>query len=149
MIDGPPAAALAGTQVCVRTGRNRRKSSFGYGLMRLPSKIVMNLLLISLLSAAALLLPVSGWAQGAPAAGADAGETPAQPAAVPEWRRTTGYPFPALARTVADMQNLAHAMQLRDYCADARVADDFVRDRLARFSRLTGREETCITLLDY
>ncbi len=80
----------------------------------------------------------------APAAGAAkaAGELPA-------WRDVSGYRFPPLARVVADMQNLAHALQLRDYCADRRVADDFVRERLARFSRITGREETCATLRDY
>lgn len=67
----------------------------------------------------------------------------------PEWRSTAGYPFPALADTVARMQNVAHAMRLRDYCADRRVPDEFVRARLQRFSQLTGREETCTTLLDY
>ncbi len=66
-----------------------------------------------------------------------------------KWRDTAGYRFPAHARTVADMQNLAHAMRLRDYCADRRVPDVFVRERLRRFAELTGREETCSTLLDY
>ncbi len=47
------------------------------------------------------------------------------------------------------MQNLAYAMQLRDYCADRRVSDDFVREQLTRFGRLTGRDETCASLMDY
>lgn len=67
----------------------------------------------------------------------------------PAWRSTAGYPFPALADTVARMQHVAQAMQLREYCANQRLADEFVRERLQRFSRLTGREEDCQTLLDY
>ena len=47
------------------------------------------------------------------------------------------------------MQRLAFAMQLREYCSDRRVADEFVRGRLARFGQLTGRQETCRSLLDY
>jgi len=66
-----------------------------------------------------------------------------------DWRSTEGYSFPAIAQTVAAMQNLAHAMHLRDYCSDRKVTDDFVRERLARFSQLTGRQETCRSLLDY
>ncbi|CAM5340286.1 hypothetical protein [Thauera mechernichensis] len=87
---------------------------------------------------------VDGTPEGAETAnqGADGREPP-------EWRSTAGYPFPALADTVARMQNVAHAMRLRDYCADRRVPDEFVRARLQRFSQLTGREETCTTLLDY
>jgi hypothetical protein len=64
-------------------------------------------------------------------------------------RDTTGYRYPALSRTVRDMQNLAYAMQLRDYCADDRLSDEFVKAQLARFSRITGRTETCRTLLAY
>ncbi|MCM8567000.1 hypothetical protein [Thauera linaloolentis] len=67
----------------------------------------------------------------------------------PEWRKTEGYRFPAVAKTVEDMQNLAYAMQLREFCANPRVADDFVRERLDRFGAMTGREESCQTLLDY
>jgi hypothetical protein len=66
-----------------------------------------------------------------------------------DWRSTEGYSFPAIAQTVAAMQNLAHAMHLRDYCSDRKVSDDFVRARLARFSQLTGRQESCRSLLDY
>ena len=40
-------------------------------------------------------------------------------------------------------------MQLREYCADRRVSDDFVRERLQRFGRITGRAETCASLRDY
>ena len=65
------------------------------------------------------------------------------------WRDVGGYRFPALASTVAAAQNMAQAMILRDYCANAKVPDDFVRERLARFSRITGREENCQSLLDY
>ncbi|MBS0543890.1 MAG: hypothetical protein JSR40_09180 [Proteobacteria bacterium] len=107
---------------------------------------------------------MGAWAQGAapavapatsPAArspatkGSKAGALPAKPPARPEWRDTTGYRFPAVGKTVADMQNAAHAMRLREYCADARVKDEFVRERLERFSAITGRKETCRSLLDY
>lgn len=66
-----------------------------------------------------------------------------------DFRDTTGYRFPALSRTVRDMQNLAFAMQLRDYCADDRIPDAFVRVQLARFSMMTGRDENCRSLNDY
>ncbi len=66
-----------------------------------------------------------------------------------DWRDTRGYRFPAIAKTVEDLQYLAYAMQLREYCANRRVSDDFVRERLKRFSAMTGREESCRTLLDY
>lgn len=76
--------------------------------------------------------------------------SPASPAkAREEWRDTSGYPFPAQAETVAAAQNMAYAMNLREYCADVRIPSDFVRARLARFSQITGREETCKSLLDY
>ncbi|MFN4064305.1 hypothetical protein [Parazoarcus communis] len=101
----------------------------------------MRVLILVILS---LFATLPAQAQDAPAA-APAAEAGADRA----WRDTTGYRFPAIAKTVADMQNLAYAMTLRDYCADARVPDDFVRERLARFSRMTGREESCQTLLDY
>ena len=64
-------------------------------------------------------------------------------------RDLAGYRFPALAATAAAAQNMAHAMILRDYCANAGLPAEFVRERLARFSRVTGREETCRSLLDY
>ncbi|GHT85481.1 hypothetical protein AGMMS49543_16940 [Betaproteobacteria bacterium] len=112
------------------------------------------------------LLPVFALAQesgeAAPAAAQAGAETPAPapeatPAATPpapptpaaNWRDTTGYLYPAIATTVAAAQNMAYAMQLRDYCANPKVPDDFVRARLDRFARITGREETCQSLLDY
>ena len=88
-------------------------------------------------------------ARSAATKGSKAGAPPAKAPARPEWRDTTGYRFPAAGKTVADMQNAAHAMRLREYCADARVKDEFVRERLERFSAITGRKETCRTLLDY
>ena len=67
----------------------------------------------------------------------------------PEWRRTGNYRFPALADSVRRLQYTTLAMQLREYCADRRVSDDFVRERLQRFGRITGRAETCASLRDY
>lgn len=67
----------------------------------------------------------------------------------PPWRQLSGYAFPALADTVSSLQNMSYAMQLRDYCADGRIEDAFVIDRLARFSAMTGREEDCSSLLRY
>ena len=59
------------------------------------------------------------------------------------------YPMPAVAETVRDLQHSTQAMLLREYCADKRISDDFVNQRLAAFSRQTGREENCRTLLEY
>lgn len=100
--------------------------------------------LVLLLAIAALdvSLPVSAQVPGAPAGAA-------APDADRRFRDITGYRFPPLIDTVSAMQNVAHAIQLRDYCADARVPDDFVRAQLARFSRITGRPETCQTLRLY
>ncbi|ENO77913.1 hypothetical protein [Thauera sp. 63] len=103
------------------------------------------LILVALLGASA----VQAQQGGQPAAPAARDVEPVKLPAVPEWRRTDNYRFPAIGRTVADMQNLAYAMQLRDYCADRRVSDDFVREQLTRFGRLTGRDETCASLMDY
>lgn len=96
--------------------------------------------------AVVVMLPLGALAQSAPAG--DPGQA-APGAARPAFRDLSGYRFPPPARTVRDMQNVAQAIQLRDYCADARVSDDFVRERLALFSRITGRAETCRSLLDY
>ena len=79
--------------------------------------------------------------------GASAGA--AAPDADRRFRDITGYRFPPLINTVSAMQNVAYAIQLRDYCADARVPDEFVRTQLARFSQITGRQETCQTLRAY
>ncbi|MCV2218929.1 hypothetical protein NX068_15870 [Thauera sp. Sel9] len=102
------------------------------------------LLFLSLFS---VLLPAAAQ-QPATTAGGMPEPAAAKPE-VPEWRKTDGYRFPAVAKTVEDMQNLAYAMQLREFCANARIPDDFVRERLNRFSAMTGREEDCRTLLDY
>jgi hypothetical protein len=80
--------------------------------------------------------------------GPDKAKTPEAPSGK-DWRDTSGYPFPSLPDTVAAAQNMAQAMLLRDYCSNRKLPDDFVRDRLARFSRITGREEDCQSLLDY
>ncbi|KIN89501.1 hypothetical protein [Thauera sp. SWB20] len=87
-------------------------------------------------------------AQKAPAAPAAAAAAAANPP-TPEWRRTDGYRFPPLADSVRRLQYTTLAMQLREYCADRRVSDDFVRERLQRFGRITGRVETCASLRDY
>jgi hypothetical protein len=64
-------------------------------------------------------------------------------------RSLDGYQFPSLAQTTARMQNIAHAIRLRDYCADQGVPDAFVRVQLERFSLITGRPENCASLRDY
>lgn len=101
---------------------------------------------LRLLALVGLLQTTLPWAQDpaapAPAGAADAAETA-------DFRDTSRYAFPAVAQTTFEMQRLAYAMQLREYCANRRVPDDFVRERLTRFSEMTGREETCNTLADY
>jgi hypothetical protein len=95
-------------------------------------------------------------AEAAPQQAAPADSSSATPATEPDaakpkddWRDTSSYRFPALASTVAAAQNMVYAMSLREYCADAKVPGEFVRERLARFSRITGRAETCQSLMDY
>jgi len=89
--------------------------------------------------------------ESAPAKEATATKEAAPPAEKKKekWRDTSAYPFPALAATVAGAQNMAQAMILREYCADDKIPDEFVRARLALFSKITGREEDCASLLDY
>lgn len=107
-------------------------------------------LVIGCLVVTALGFAVPVRAQPAPpAAGEGAAAAPAGAIPRPAFRDITGYRFPPPAQTVRDMQHVAIAIQLRDYCADARISDAFVKERLERFSRLTGREESCRTLLDY
>lgn len=145
---GAVAGAAPAAQVQPGSGRKPGMRFFpGYG----PMSFLRVLLL--------LVLPVSAaLAQGTPApapaaapnAAAPAGENGAAPKKPDQdWRDTSNYIFPAIAKTVTDMQNVAYAMTLRDYCADRRVPDDFVRDRLKRFSAMTGREENCRSLMDY
>ncbi|MDR1064616.1 MAG: hypothetical protein LBL48_11935 [Azoarcus sp.] len=110
--------------------------------------------ILAFLSSIAAALPfASALAQETPSGqdGAAALAEPDQPAkpSGEDERDTSGYRFPALAVTVAAAQNMAYAMILRDYCANARLPAAFVRERLARFSRMTGREESCPSLLDY
>jgi len=59
------------------------------------------------------------------------------------------YPMPAIAHTVREVQYSTQAMLLMEYCADTRIPDAFVNERLAEFSRQTGRREDCRTLLEY
>jgi len=67
----------------------------------------------------------------------------------PAWRDNSRYMFMAVAMTVAAAQNMATAFNLREYCANEKISDEFVRARLASFSKITGREETCASLMDY
>ncbi|MBN8442531.1 MAG: hypothetical protein J0M28_12665 [Thauera sp.] len=119
-------------------------------------RYILPLLCVALSNPAAAQIPAPPAAAPAPAASGAPQGTPAAASVAapgkpprPEWRDTSAYRFPAVAKTVSDLQNLAHAMRLRDYCADGRVKDEFVRERLDRFSVITGRPETCRTLLDY
>jgi len=98
------------------------------------------------------LLPVGALAQAPaqPAAGAAPATLPT-PTPRPEqsWRDTSNYVFQSVARTTEDLQHVAYALTLREYCSNRKIPDDFVKDRLARFSAMTGREESCRTLMDY
>ena len=90
------------------------------------------------------------WAT-APAVHAQAPDPAPAPAQTfdPELRDTSRYRYPAVAMTVLSLQLSTYAMQLREYCANRQVSDDFVRARLARFSQMSGREENCDSLADY
>ena len=143
MPNHPPAPASAGfAQAGSASGRKGRGLPCTCGPMHvhIPRRfLALSLALTLALSAGPVL------AQRAPAAAA----APAASTPTPEWRRTDGYRFPALADSVRRLQFAAQAMQLREYCADRRVPDEFVRERLQRFGRMTGREETCASLADY
>lgn len=85
---------------------------------------------------------------------AQAPDPPPPPADPPPDARKAGdqpyrYPLPALAQTVREVQHSTQAMLLMEYCADERIPDAFVNQRLAEFSRQTGRQEDCRTLLEY
>lgn len=101
-----------------------------------------------------LLMYVTGtqtvWGQALPSTdpSTETGNATA-PSKPPEWRDTSTYPFPSIAYTLERMQFLAYAQQLREYCANRHIPDTFVKERLHRFSAMTGREETCKSLLDY
>lgn len=137
----PLAVWLAGLiKASSRSGRKHGEHSPAYGPMSIARAFPMLVLTLALQSVHAQQSAAPATAPGA---------APETPAARPEWRNTDAYRFPALATTVADMQNLAHAMQLREFCANAGVPDDFVRERLDRFGAITGRVESCSSLLDY
>ncbi len=139
MPNHPPAPASAGF---ARTGSASGRKGRGLPCTCGPMRVHLPVLVLSV---ALTIFVGSVRAQQAPAAPAGA----AANAPPPEWRRTDGYRFPALADSVRRLQYAAQAMQLREYCADRRVPDDFVRERLQRFGRMTGREETCASLQDY
>ncbi|MBW7861626.1 MAG: hypothetical protein KJZ96_12835 [Rhodocyclaceae bacterium] len=99
---------------------------------------------------AAIVLAGCALASHAQTGGGGGQAAAAQPsAAVAGFRNTGGYRSGSVAQTVRRLQNVATAMQLREYCSDPRIEDEFVRIQLARFSLITGRSESCATLLDY
>ncbi|MFN3984425.1 MAG: hypothetical protein ACK4KV_03000 [Rhodocyclaceae bacterium] len=100
-------------------------------------------------AALVFVAPVFGQTEAVPGAAAEEPTPPAADDPPRDFRDTSRYRFQAAASTVHDLQMLAYAMQLREYCANRRISDDFVRDRLARFSTMTGREEDCASLADY
>lgn len=131
----PPAAAPAGrTRAPSAAGRGHGRAVLARGPLRLVA--FLSCFVSVALAGTAVPAPVQQ-------------PSPPRPDPVPEWRRTDAYRFPALADTVRRLQHVAHAVQLREYCADRRVPDDFVRERLQRFGQLTGREEDCASLVDY
>lgn len=135
MMPTPLAPGLAGGVLPQQRGRGHGRDARRRGLVLL--------VLGSVFASVLLVTPTAALAQQArePA--------PGQVAEVPEWRRTDAYVFRAIGDVTRRMQFVAQAMHLRDYCADRTVPDDFVRDRLQRFGRMTGRDETCTSLLDY
>jgi hypothetical protein len=135
MMPAPLAPGLAGGVPSQKRGRGRGRDACRHG----PTLFAFGLMLASVF----LGTPRAALAQQARA------PAPGQVAEVPEWRRTDAYVFRAIGDVTRRMQFVAQAMQLRDYCADRTVPDDFVRDRLQRFGRMTGRDETCSSLLDY
>lgn len=156
MMFAPLAPGLAGdVRPIRRPGRDRGRNAGGHGPVFLSALLVACACGLGLpLVAAAQQAPQQQRApQQAPSAGQQAGggQGAAAPSAArtPDWRRTDAYVFGAIGDVTRRMQFVAQAMQLRDYCADRRVPDEFVQGRLQQFGRMTGREETCTTLLDY
>ncbi|MDX9886234.1 hypothetical protein [Thauera sp.] len=133
----PLAPGLVGEVLVRQPGRGRGRNACRHG----PAHFGRGLARGVLFAAVVGLMPAAALAQQ-PQAVASAPD-------VPEWRRTDAYVFRAIGDVTRRMQFVAQAMQLRDYCADRSVSDDFVRERLQRFSAMTGREESCTTLLDY
>ena len=139
MMSAPLAPGLVGGALVQQRGRGRGRNACRRG----PAHFGCGLARGVLFAAVVALMPLAALAQQAKAPAA------ARTPAVPEWRRTDAYVFRAIGDVTRRMQFVAQAMQLRDWCADRSVPDDFVRERLQRFGRMTGREETCTTLLDY
>ena len=143
MMSAPLAPGLVGGALVQQRGRGRGRNACRRG----PAHFGCGLARGVLFAAVVGLMPLAALAQQAKAPAAAAARAPAP--AVPEGRRTDAYVFRAIGDVTRRMQFVAQAMQLRDWCADRSVPDDFVRERLQRFGRMTGREETCTTLLDY
>lgn len=139
MMPAPLAPGLVGDALVQQPGRGRRGNACRRGPMHFGFGLARGAVLAAVLG----LQPLATLAQPA--------KTPAAARApdVPEWRRTDAYVFRAIGDVTRRMQFVAQAMQLRDYCADRSVPDDFVRERLQRFGGMTGREESCTSLLDY
>ena len=145
MMPAPLAPGLVGEALVRQPGRGRGRNARRRGPVLFGRGLARGVLFAAVVG----LMPVAALAQQAqrPAAAAAAARAPGP--AVPEWRRTDAYVFRAIGDVTRRMQFVPQAMQLRDWCADRSVPDDFVRERLQRFGRMTGREETCTTLLDY
>ena len=145
MMPAPLAPGLVGDALVRQPGRGRGRNARRRGPVLFGRGLARGVLFAAVVG----LMPVAALAQQAqrPAAAAAAARAPGP--AVPEWRRTDAYVFRAIGDVTRRMQFVPQAMQLRDWCADRSVPDDFVRARLQRFGRMPGREETCTTLLDY
>ena len=143
MTPAPLAPGLVGEALVRQPGRGRGRNVRRRGPVLFGRGLARGVLFAAVVG----LMPVAALAQQAQAPAPAAARVPAP--AVPEWRRTDAYVFRAIGDVTRRMQFVPQAMQLRDWCADRSVPDDFVRARLQRFGRMTGREETCTTLLDY
>ena len=141
MMSAPLAPGLVGEALVRQPGRGRGRNARRRGPVLFGRGLARGVLFAAVVG----LMPVAALAQQAKAPAAARAPGPA----VPEWRRTDAYVFRAIGDVTRRMQFVPQAMQLRDWCADRSVPDDFVRERLQRFGRMTGREETCTTLLDY
>ena len=143
MMPAPLAPGLVGEALVRQPGRGRGRNARRRGPVLFGRGLARGVLFAAVVG----LMPVAALAQQAQAPAPAAARASAP--AVPEWRRTDAYVFRAIGDVTRRMQFVPQAMQLRDWCADRSVPDDFVRERLQRFGRMTGREETCTTLLDY
>ena len=141
MMPAPLAPGLVGDALVRQPGRGRGRNARRRGPVLFGRGLARGVLFAAVVG----LMPVAALAQQAQGPAAARAPGPA----VPEWRRTDAYVFRAIGDVTRRMQFVPQAMQLRDWCADRSVPDDFVRERLQRFGRMTGREETCTTLLDY